>query len=177
MAKLAFAALLEHPARMGMARLRASLSAIGGDGAIVRGGVDHRHNSAHAAENHVGVCARRRPWRLDPDRLHCTSWDPFHRADVACVRAVRRNAPAQEVWDIAKALDVLFGCGEGRLIARGVAEELSMTVQAIRAPGTTRKVVYMSGAPGKSDPQLRHLRCGHRCAPGVEEGQSLDAVP
>ncbi len=172
--ELALWCLKEPPAAIGEFRLRASLAVVGGDGQVVLGGPDHRHSSSRAAELlwhrvHFRNGRRHDPpedgRRHDPPeggRRHdppedgrrrdppvtCTAWDPFHRVDVACTRAVRRIPAAAEVFDVAKTMDALFGIGEGRLICRGVAQELGAPMREVRGPGGTRKVVYLSGVPG-----------------------------
>ena len=79
----------------------------------------------------------------------CTSWDPFHRVDNCVWRAVRRVEEVLAVFDIAKEIDYLFGMSEGVAIFRGVAKMLDDTgVRKIKAPGGTRKVVYLAGVPG-----------------------------
>lgn len=88
-----------------------------------------------------------RPGVAEGSRLLCTSWDPFHRIDLACTRAVRSVAAAQELFDLARAVDSLFGVGEGRLIARAAASASGSHLMQTRAPGGTRKVVYVSGVP------------------------------
>lgn len=143
MARMWVRAFARHPASWGMPVLCSWAAAVGGDGGLCAGGVDHRHQSSSAAEIF---------WRLlfpSPEAPLCTTWDPFHRVDNAVWRAVRRVELVLQVFDISKELDYLFGMSEGVAIFRGVAELLGdKGVRKIRAPGGTRKVVYLAGVPG-----------------------------
>ena len=158
-------ALAQHPAKWGMAELRSRLACVGGDGAFTLGGPDHRHQSPGVAE-HL--------WKLvhPPDDLNegdtipmCTSWDPFHRVDIALWRAVRQHPAVNELFDIAKELEYLFGMSDGALIFQAVAAKCREAAvpavgvgaaapagpprtQVLRAPGGTRKVAYLAGVPG-----------------------------
>ncbi len=141
-AALTLRTLAEHPASLGLAALRARCAVVCGDGQVVLGGPAHRHSSTQAAE---------KLWKLihgDETPLRCTLWDPFHRTDTACSRAVRASAAAQEVFAMAQKLDHLFGVGEGRVLLHAVATQTGQRAQEVRAPGGTRKVVYLSGVPG-----------------------------
>ena len=133
--------LAEHPAGLNLSALRARCSVVGGDGQVVLGGPAHRHNSSKAAE---------KLWlHLFPEAdTVCTSWDYFHRADNACMRGIRAVSAAQEVFDLAAAIDTLFGIGEGRLMMRGVGALIDQPQRSVANPGGTRKVVYLSGVPG-----------------------------
>ena len=142
MADFMIAALLNHPARWGLHVLRARLASFGADGGLCLGGKDHRHKSASTAE---------RVWRLvhpDPTSPMCTTWDPFHRIDIAVWRAIRGHGIVLSIFDTAKEVDWLFGTSEGLVIFRSVARHLGTDPHPIRAPGGTRKVVYLTGVPG-----------------------------
>lgn len=135
-------ALEEHPASFTRFALRKRLAVVSGDGALVEGGADHRHSSTAAAEK---VFATLWPEGGVPA---CTLWDPFHRSDIASFRAIRASPLAAKLFDVVKQLDYLFGQSEGVLLFRGVAHLTDETPRALRAPGGTRKIVYLSGAPG-----------------------------
>lgn len=143
MAEMWVSAFAQHPASWGWALLQARLAAVGGDGGLCAGGVDHRHQSSAAVEQ---------LWRRlfpAPDAPVCATWDPFHRVDNAVWRAIRGCELVLGVFDISKEMDNLFGVSEGVLILRGVAEALGDTgVRKIKAPGGTRKIVYLTGVPG-----------------------------
>ena len=141
MAKLMLAVLEQHPASWGSYALCARLACVGGDGGLCLGGKDHRHQSAAAAE---------RLWKsvhCDDAAPTCTSWDPFHRTDIAVWRAIRRHDAVMELFDVSKETDYLFGQSEGVVIFRSVATYLNENPHTIRAPGGTRKVVYLAGVP------------------------------
>ena len=80
--------------------------------------------------------------------LTCTTWDPFHRVDVAAWRAVRKHAPVVAIFDLARELEYLFGQSDGALIFRALAREMGEKLVEMKAPGGTRKVVYLAGVPG-----------------------------
>jgi hypothetical protein len=142
MAGLLLRALAEHPASWSIYVLRARCACIGGDGGLVLGGPDHRHQSAAVAE-HL--------WRLVHEDTEagptCTTWDPFHRVDIAVWRAVRHHERVMQIFDLAKEIDYLFGQSEGAIIFRSIATRLDEVPHMIRAPGGTRKVVYLTGIP------------------------------
>ncbi len=141
MATLLLEALAQHPACWSIHVLRARCACIGGDGGLVLGGPDHRHQSAAVAE---------RLWRWlheEATAPMCTTWDPFHRVDIAVWWAVRRHDRIIQIFDLAKEVDFLFGQSEGAVIFRSIATRLDQDPHAIRAPGGTRKVVYLTGIP------------------------------
>jgi len=127
--------------------LRARLSVVGGDGQVVAGGPEHRHKSSKAAEL---IWCRLHPGASADDAsdiICCVMWDSFHRVDIGGMRAVRQVRMAQEVYDIAAALDSQFGVGEGRNLLMGVAAQLDETPRMVKGLGGTRKVVYYSSIP------------------------------
>ena len=71
-----------------------------------------------------------------------TSWDLFHRAGVADLRAVRRQGLAVEVIDIHKAMGALFGVGRGRVLLRAVAFELADAISVPSRAPVTREGVH-----------------------------------
>ena len=122
------------------------------------GGPDARHRSSGAAE---------RTWRtLHPAAAAaaaaaagssaaaphavplCTTWDPFHRVDIAVWRAIRQCEAVLAIFDTAKQIDHLFGMSEGSSILAAVAASEATQAKTVKAPGGTRKVVYLSGVPG-----------------------------
>lgn len=74
----------------------------------------------------------------------------FHQIDAAVWRAVLSSSAAEEIFDVAAALDALFGSGEGKLLLRAVAGHMAagghMAADPMRAGGT-RKVAYISRVP------------------------------
>ena len=144
MCKLMVQTLEEHPAVFGRGVLRRRLSSVCGDGALTLGGPDHRHSSTKAAE----LLWRTVHAELQGQVPDMTSWDAFHRVDVAAWRAVKRVPMAQAVFEVAKQLDILFGVDEGVLLYRGAVAAMALQATAIRAPGGTRKVGYLAGTPG-----------------------------
>ena len=157
----------DHPVEWSIEDLRRRMSGIGGDGALCVGGPDARHKSSGAAEklwnkvhNGPGVAG---PALACPPQAAvptCTSWDPFHRADVAMWRSVRKHPLVLSMFDISREVDYLFGQSEGVLIFRGVAAQIGETGCSVRAPGGTRKVVYLSGVPGSLLRNYKIIRGG-----------------
>jgi hypothetical protein len=78
----------------------------------------------------------------------CTAWDPFHRVDNAVWRAIRQVGPVLNIFDAAKQTSYLFGMSEGTHILKAVAAESGEILRTVKAPGGTRKVVYLAGVPG-----------------------------
>ena len=157
-------ACLAHPAAWTVQVLRARVGGIGGDGALTVGGPNARHNSSGAAEylwkSIHNTNAPALPRAAGSSAPTCTSWDPFHRVDVAMWRSVRKHALVLSIFDMSKEVDHLFGQSEGTLIFRGVASELGETPCNVRAPGGTRKVVYLSGVPGSLLQNYKVIRGG-----------------
>ena len=151
MAALMLDAFADHPAGWGLHALRSRCSAVCGDGALCIGGPEHRHKSTDAAGKFW--------WKIHPDPTVaypgdppvmpplCTVWDPFHRADNAAWRAIKSVPQAVQLFDVSKQLDSLFAQSEGVILFRGIAEQLHEAQHSIRAPGGTRKIVYLSGTP------------------------------
>jgi len=138
------AALFQHPAAWDTQQVRARLACVGGDGVLTVGGPEARHNSPGAAEL---------LWR----KMHpaaaatCTTWDPFHRIDIALWRSIRGHEGVLGVFDLAKEVEHLFGVSEGALIFQAVTCASGTGVgrtPVLRAPGGTRKAAYISGVPG-----------------------------
>jgi len=164
----------EHPVAWTINELRARLAGVGGDGALCSGGPDARHKSSGAAEKlwalvHRGIVGALQQLARPLQELArplpmcvptCTSWDPFHRADVAMWRSVRKHPQVLAIFDVSKEVDYLFGQSEGVLIFRGVAAELGEIGCNVRAPGGTRKVVYLSGVPGSLLQNYKIIRGG-----------------
>ena len=162
-------ACLDHPAHWSTEDLRKRMSGVGGDGALCVGGPNARHKSSGAAEkiwnlvhNGGGGAAAAPALACPPHSVipTCTSWDPFHRADVAMWRSVRKHPIVLSIFDVSREVDYLFGQSEGVLIFRGVAAEIGETGCNVRAPGGTRKVVYLSGVPGSLLQNYRIIRGG-----------------
>ncbi len=154
--------------------LRRRLAAIGGDGAVVRGGPDRKQpgtqaadklwNIIHAQPDHVVtdddllvalVDPQRRPgaqgsdWVHDPCTLSSvTEWDKFHRLDIALTRAIHSCPLAEEMYSVCALMDHLFGLGDGRLLLRTAAEAARAEIQSGRLPGMTRKAGQLCGEPG-----------------------------
>ena len=169
MAATSLRSLARHPASLGLQALRARCAVIGGDGQVCIGGVDHRHNSSGAAEKLWATFFPDAEALGDDVELpmSCTMWDFFHRVDIAASRTVKRHPLATELFDVAGACDRLFGIDEGRMLFRGVRATLREACplhevshhgeRALRAPGGTRKVVYVSGIPGHLSANYRTL--------------------
>ena len=116
-------------------RLRASLAAAGGDGAVVSGGTDARHKSTKAADH---VFAAVHPSMEEP----LAFWDLFHRNEVGAMWAVRDSPYAVEVFDVSRVMLQLFGVGSGRVLHRSVAELMSESVVRPSEGGGTRPFTY-----------------------------------
>lgn len=170
-------ACTEHPVSWDADILRARLAGIGGDGALCVGGPSARHKSSGAAEHlwnmvheeanlpGAGLSAPRgvgssTPRGVGSSTPTCTTWDPFHRLDVAVWRAIRQHTQVLSIFDISREVDYLFGQSEGVLIFRGVAECIEEKPVSVRAPGGTRKIVYLSGVPGSLLENYKTIRAG-----------------
>jgi len=106
--------LSRHPAGVDEKMMKRRLTAIGGDGAVIKGGASARHGSTNA-----GSCFRKVARGEDEE---CIEWDPFHREDVARKRAFRASPLTTELFDVSACMSQLFGTGAGRIILRSAAE-------------------------------------------------------
>ena len=173
MCKLMVQTLEEHPAVFGRGVLRRRLSSVCGDGALTLGGPDHRHSSTKAAE----LLWRTVHAELQGQVPDMTSWDAFHRVDVAAWRAVKRVPMAQAVFDLAKQLDHLFGVDEGVLLYRGAVAAMGLEATGIRAPGATRKVGYLAGTPGSVLQNYKAIIGSiHARLAWISEGRSVQTI-
>ena len=120
------------------------LAVVAGDGALCRGGTS-AHPSTGAAEKLFRAIHPTSPTAF-------TSWDRFHRLDNSVWKAVQASPAAEEVFDVAAALDSLFGVSEGKTLLRGISALVGESARTTRRAGGTRKVGYLSGVPG-------HLLC------------------
>ena len=135
------AAFAHHPSGYGMPVLRARCACLSGDGALTEGGPEHRHKSTRAAEIF---------WtQIHPRGPRCTTWDHFHRSDIAFWRGIKAIPLAVTCFDLAKELSYLFAWGDGAQLFRGVADAVGeLGSSRIVCAGGTRKVSYISMAPG-----------------------------
>ena len=132
------------------------MSSVCGDGALTIGGPDHRHSSPQAAEF---------LWRSVHAELQgkvpdMTTWDAFHRADVAAWRAFKKVPLAMAVFDTARQLDHLFGVDEGVLLYRGVAAAMTTKATYVRAQGDEEGRL-LGRHPGQRSAELQGNRQQH----------------
>ena len=136
--------LAAHPAHFGERELKERMSSVNVDGALHQGGPDHRHKSTSAAEKLWHGLHPSIPFQPSP--VTCTTWDSFHRADIAFWRAIRQIPLLLEIFDISKQVDYMFGMGEGvaamHAIGKLAPAELGVPMR-VAAPGGTRKVGHM----------------------------------
>ena len=93
------------------------------------------------------------------------------------MRAVKKVPAAAEVFEVSRLIDTLFGMGEGRLIARGVSAALGVPAKEVRAPGGTRKVVYLAGVPSNLIDNFKLYNGGlHARLAWAQEGKSSQTV-
>ena len=160
-----------HPASWGLHALRARCAAVSGDGQLCLGGPEHRHSSTAAAEK---MWKRLHP---NPGVAMCTVWDPFHRADNAAMRAIKAVPLASHVFEVAKSLENMFGSSEGVTLFRAVADHIGEMPRMIKAPGGTRKIVYLSGTPFSILENFQIIQAGlHARARWAQEGSSSYTV-
>ena len=163
------AALGALPLGLTRRELRASLTVIGGDGAIVTGGPERSKPGTAAAEllwnkihptslqgddevlADVALPPRRRlRQKVKDDKYlhHCTEWDKFHREDIALSRAIKKSPMAEEVYQVSAAINHMFHYGDGRLILESAGRAVGHHYRGSGMPGGTRKAVGLGGEPG-----------------------------
>lgn len=71
----------------------------------------------------------------------------FHQIDAAVWRSVVSCPPAEEIFDLAAALDNIFGSGEGKLLLRALGQQMQHEAKNTMRAGGTRKVGYVSRIP------------------------------
>ena len=155
------ATLRKTPLNLDLAALRASLSLIGGDGAVVAGGPERGNPGTQTAEimwttvhPHIeppderalielGLPPRTRLRAKSGDerRLHlCTEWDKFHRQDLAWSRAIRKSHAAEELYEVCAVMEHMFHFGDGRRLLQTAAEASGVQHKGGWMPSLTRKV-------------------------------------
>jgi hypothetical protein len=154
LANMILESCISHTASLSIEKLRCILASVCGDGGLTIGGPSHRHHSSSAAE---------KLWRLvhpEPAPM-CTTWDAFHRVDNSVWRAIKSVPLADESFNVAKRMEVLFGMGDGVMVLRGVAAHMGgQTPARLVCPGGTRKVAYLSKGPGNLLANLKHFITG-----------------
>ena len=98
-AELVRRSLAGHEAEISSEVCSRRLSALGGDGAIVRGGESAKHQSTKAAEL---LWAKLN--RIDPPVVH---WDPYHREEAARRHAASEIPMVQELFDLSAVVSSL----------------------------------------------------------------------
>ena len=96
------------------------------------------------------------------DKTICTEWDKFHRLDIALVRAIGATPMAEELYQLAAAMDHMFHLGDGRLLLRAVAHRTGTTVKSGAMPGMTRQAVALTREPGNLVHKFRALTASSR---------------
>ena len=117
--------------------LRARLAIAIGDGHYVDG----------EASNHNPTDAFQRLFH-DAGRTPRTAWSGFHRLDKAGVKACKDVPLEEDFATMLKDLEAAFGGGQGRQVDKQVCNFLNIKFLVGRKPGSTRKFVHFSGAPG-----------------------------
>ena len=150
---LALSGLGEHACGLSMFSLKKRLAVVSGDGALCQGGPDSVHSSTKACE---------KIWSATHPSIEasCTTWDRFHRLDSAVWRAVLEVKATEEVFDLAAAMDSLFGMNEGKMLLRGIGALMNQAPRSTRRAGGTRKVAYLSGVPSNLLQNLKHYVLG-----------------
>ena len=98
-AELVRASLEAHEARLSAQVCQRRLSALGGDGAICRGGPAAKHKSTAAAEKLWSLLGR-----TDKPVVH---WDPYHRDEAARKHAYSEIPMVAELHDLAAVVSAL----------------------------------------------------------------------
>jgi hypothetical protein len=116
--------------------------------------------------------------------------DKLHREDKRITRAVAQCAAAEELYDVGRVMDVLFGYGDGRLLLRASAESIQTSTRSGAMPGLTRSGVTLTREPGHLLENLpaysvalrgkvamkREQRGSHNLGVLVDAGRRLTAV-
>ena len=150
---LALSGLANHACGLSMFSLKKRLAVVSGDGALCQGGPDSVHSSTKACEK---IWEATHPG----EEASCTTWDRFHRLDSAVWRAALEVKATEEVFDLAAAMDSLFGMNEGKTLLRGVGALMNQAPRSTRRAGGTRKVGYLSGVPSNLLQNLKHYVLG-----------------
>ncbi|CAE7316262.1 YIR007W [Symbiodinium sp. CCMP2592] len=142
---LALSGLSRHPCGLSLFSLRRRLACVAGDGALCGGGREARHSSSQACEKIFNAVHE---VQGHAQASTTASWDRFHRIDNAVWRSVMACPATEEVFDLAAAVDSLFGVNEGKTMLRGIGDLLREKPKTTRRAGGTRKVGYLAGVPG-----------------------------
>ena len=159
--------LTDHPAQLA-ARADSRLAAIGGDGAVVAGGPRAKHKSTNAA-GHL--------WSLLRQDPPCLLWDGFHRDDKARRTAYMESGPTVELFDVAGAVNQLFGVGQGRIILRSAAALIDSPSYVVPQTSGTRPTVSLQAAPGALVKNFRNYHAGlHARLDLVRKGRTAQTL-
>ena len=108
-----------------------------GDGAFVKGGPAAKHSSTNA----LGFI-----W--SPERTPRVIWDCFHRVDAAGSAALHESRVLGAFFDLCKRMEHLIGLGQGRHLARCVANYLGEgAALSCKSPIGSRKLHYLTEVP------------------------------
>ena len=135
MSEVILAAMAKPPCLITKGVLRASLAIFAADGQYADG--EKSEHTPSKSGDLIFTKAGRRP------RI---AWDGFHRIDKAGVSSMRSSPEAVEFFDILHTLQAQFGYGQGRSVARAVADVMGTKMIRHRHAGGTRKFVYLSEA-------------------------------
>ena len=115
--------------------LRACLAIAGADGQYAKGEQSMHHpNECLALVFHKA------------GRRSRVGWDGFHRVNKAGVLSMRSSDEATELFSVLHDLHAQFGYGQGRSVARAVADIMGVRMVRHRHGGGTRKFIYLSQA-------------------------------
>lgn len=132
-AEIVLDALSRHPCELQLEELRCRLAAVGGDGAITKGGPRAKHSSTQSAE----ILWHRVKGKQTPIAV----WGLFHRSDRAQAVAAEKIPMIQELLDVANECNRLFGVNSGKVLLRSVAGELGERALAVDTLSGTRKLL------------------------------------
>ena len=151
--ELSLEALAQHPCGFSNFSLKRRLAVVSGDGNLAKGGNEAAHSSTKTCE---------KIWQATHPDMNAllTSWDRFHRFDSAVWRACMETPLTEEVFDLAAALDSLFGMCEGKALLRSVGSLLHEAPRTTRRAGGTRKIGYISGVPSHMLANFKHYILG-----------------
>jgi hypothetical protein len=174
MAASVLRAMQAPPLAMGPRAMQAGLSLVGGDGAVVRGGTVRKSRPGtsacefiwSAAHPELELITEDDPVILallqvgdgketmkarvaDSSRLwYSTEWDKLHREDKRMLRSIHKCPLADELFDVARLMDAMFGFGSGKQLLRTAADMTDTIIYKGALPGVTRKGVSLVKEPG-----------------------------
>ena len=117
----------DHPAKLTRRVCQRIVAGIGVDGNLTAGGPESTHKSTKGAE------ILWQHWGIEGGEM--ITWDDFHRQDLCGSHATSASELATEFYQLTFDTQRLYGMGQGKVLARSVADSVGCEHKSTKAPG------------------------------------------